>query len=69
MLLSLYPWGQVVEGGSPFELIFNALNSNPVATVLNVAVLTAALSVYNSGVYANSRMLFGLASQAMHRKR
>ncbi|WP_016597684.1 amino acid permease, partial [Yersinia pestis] len=34
-----------------------------VATALNVVVLTAALSVYNSGVYCNSRMLFGLASQ------
>ncbi len=53
----------MVEGGSPFVLIFHALNSNLVATVLNVVVLTAALSVYNSGVYANSRMLFGLASQ------
>ncbi|RTF52261.1 amino acid permease [Serratia marcescens] len=63
ILLSLYPWGKVVEGGSPFVLIFHALNSNLVATVLNVVVLTAALSVYNSGVYANSRMLFGLASQ------
>ena len=63
VLLSLYPWGQVVEGGSPFVLIFHALNSNLVATVLNVVVLTAALSVYNSGVYANSRMLFGLASR------
>lgn len=69
VLLSLYPWGQVVEGGSPFVLIFHALNSNLVATVLNVVVLTAALSVYNSGVYANSRMLFGLASQAMRRRR
>jgi len=63
VLLSLYPWGKVVEGGSPFVLIFHALNSNLVATLLNVVVLTAALSVYNSGVYANSRMLFGLATQ------
>jgi aromatic amino acid transport protein AroP len=44
-------------------MIFHALDSNLVATVLNVVVLTAALSVYNSGVYCNSRMLFGLASQ------
>ncbi|MCC7799856.1 regulatory signaling modulator protein AmpE, partial [Escherichia coli] len=28
-----------------------------------VVVLTAALSVYNSCVYCNSRMLFGLAQQ------
>ena len=63
ILLSLYPWGKVVEGGSPFVLIFHALNSNLVATVLNVVVLTAALSVYNSCVYCNSRMLYGLAKQ------
>ncbi|HIE0363210.1 TPA: amino acid permease [Serratia marcescens] len=63
ILLSLYPWGKVVEGGSPFVLIFHALNSNLVATVLNVVVLTAALSVYNSCVYCNSRMLYGLAQQ------
>ncbi|MDI9225559.1 amino acid permease [Serratia bockelmannii] len=63
ILLSLYPWGKVVEGGSPFVLIFHALNSNLVATVLNVVVRTAALSVYNSCVYCNSRMLYGLAQQ------
>jgi aromatic amino acid transport protein AroP len=63
VLLSLYPWQKVVTGGSPFVLIFHALDSNLVANVLNVVVLTAALSVYNSGVYANSRMLFGLAKQ------
>ncbi|CAI0703184.1 amino acid permease [Serratia sp. JSRIV002] len=63
VLLSLYPWGKVVEGGSPFVMIFHALNSNLVATMLNIVVLTAALSVYNSGVYCNSRMLFGLATQ------
>nr|WP_113864956.1 amino acid permease [Brenneria salicis]NMN90618.1 aromatic amino acid:proton symporter (AAT family) [Brenneria salicis ATCC 15712 = DSM 30166]RBP66888.1 aromatic amino acid:proton symporter (AAT family) [Brenneria salicis ATCC 15712 = DSM 30166]RLM32134.1 aromatic amino acid transporter AroP [Brenneria salicis ATCC 15712 = DSM 30166] len=63
ILLSLYPWGKVVEGGSPFVMIFHELNSNVVATVLNIVVLTAALSVYNSCVYCNSRMLYGLAKQ------
>lgn len=63
VLLSLYPWEKVVSGGSPFVLIFHALSSDLVANVLNVVVLTAALSVYNSGVYCNSRMLFGLAQQ------
>ncbi|MBK5648574.1 MAG: amino acid permease, partial [Acinetobacter sp.] len=33
------------------------------AHLLNFIILTAALSVYNSGMYANSRMLFGLAVQ------
>jgi aromatic amino acid transport protein AroP len=63
ILLSLYPWEKVVTSGSPFVLIFHALNSNLVAHALNVVVLTAALSVYNSGVYSNTRMLYGLAKQ------
>ncbi|MEA9391806.1 amino acid permease [Acerihabitans sp. TG2] len=63
ILLSLYPWGKVVEGGSPFVLIFHALDSDWVATILNIVVLTAALSVYNSCVYSNSRMLYGLSRQ------
>ncbi len=63
VLLSLYPWEKVVTGGSPFVMIFHALNSNWVANALNFVVLTAALSVYNSGVYSNSRMLYGLARQ------
>jgi aromatic amino acid transport protein AroP len=63
ILLSLFPWQKVVSGGSPFVLIFAALNSPAVATALNIVVLTAALSVYNSAVYANTRMLYGLAAQ------
>ncbi len=63
MLLLLYPWDKVATGGSPSVLIFQQLNSSFVANVLNMIVLTAAQSVYNSGVYANSRMLYGLAQQ------
>jgi len=63
VLLSLYPWDKVQEGGSPFVMIFHALDADFVATILNVVVLTAALSVYNSCVYCNSRMLLGLAVQ------
>ncbi|MGH8381534.1 amino acid permease [Pseudomonas sp.] len=69
VLLSLYPWQKVVQGGSPFVMIFHALDSNLVATILNLVVLTAALSVYNSCVYCNSRMLFGLALQGDAPKR
>lgn len=63
VLLSLYPWTLVQSGGSPFVLIFQALDNGWVASVLNAVVLTAALSVYNSCVYSNSRMLLGLALQ------
>ena len=63
VLLSLYPWDQIQPGASPFVLIFKALDAGAVAHVLNLVVLTAALSVYNSCVYSNSRMLYGLATQ------
>ena len=63
VLLSLMPWTRVTADTSPFVLIFHELGDTFVANALNVVVLTAALSVYNSCVYCNSRMLFGLAQQ------
>ncbi|MBI5781677.1 MAG: amino acid permease [Rhodocyclales bacterium] len=72
VLLSLYPWDQLVASlsaagdpysASPFVRIFSLIGSDAAAHLLNLVVLTAALSVYNSGVYCNSRMLYGLAEQ------
>ena len=66
ILLSLVPWNQLDLGGldkSPFVMIFSQLGIGWAAHLLNFIILTAALSVYNSGMYANSRMLFGLAKQ------
>ncbi|WP_017347619.1 aromatic amino acid transporter AroP [Pantoea sp. A4] len=63
VLLSLMPWTKVTAETSPFVLIFHELGDGLVANALNVVILTAALSVYNSCVYCNSRMLFGLAEQ------
>ncbi|NNH26742.1 amino acid permease [Acinetobacter terrestris] len=66
ILLSLVPWNQLELGGldkSPFVIIFSQLGIGWAAHLLNFIILTAALSVYNSGMYANSRMLYGLAQQ------
>lgn len=63
VLLSLYPWLEIKSNSSPFVMIFHELNSNIVASALNFVILVASLSVYNSGVYSNSRMLFGLSVQ------
>ncbi|AEF22728.1 MULTISPECIES: amino acid permease [Pseudomonas] len=72
VLLSLHPWDDLVAtltaggdsyGSSPFVQIFSLIGSDTAAHLLNFVVLTAALSVYNSGVYCNSRMLYGLAEQ------
>lgn len=66
ILLSLVPWNQLELGGldkSPFVMIFSQMGIGWAAHLLNFIILTAALSVYNSGMYANSRMLFGLSQQ------
>ena len=63
VLLALYPWVEIKSDSSPFVMIFHHLDSNMVASALNFVILVASLSVYNSGVYSNSRMLFGLSVQ------
>lgn len=76
ILFSLMPWRSITADTSPFVEVFNSLNSfqftlfgktyyftTIIANALNLIVLTAALSVYNSSVYSNSRMLYGLAEQ------
>ncbi|MBB1200270.1 phenylalanine transporter [Enterobacteriaceae bacterium 89] len=63
VLLALYPWVEIKSDSSPFVMIFHNLDSNIVASALNFVILVASLSVYNSGVYSNSRMLFGLSVQ------
>ena len=76
ILFSLMPWRSITANTSPFVEVFDILNDKHftllgktydfmsfIANVLNIIVLTAALSVYNSCVYSNSRMLYGLAEQ------
>ncbi|HMM23116.1 MAG TPA: amino acid permease [Selenomonadales bacterium] len=63
VMMIIYPWNKIGVDGSPFVQIFSKMGIPAAATILNVVVLTAALSVYNSGIYSNARMLYGLAQQ------
>ena len=63
VLMMLYPWDKVGLEASPFVQIFSNIGIPAAAHLLNIVVLTAAVSVYNSAIYSNSRMLYGLASQ------
>lgn len=76
ILFALSPWKNITTKSSPFVMVFESLKgfqfqlfghtiyfTSLIANVLNVIVLTAALSVYNSCVYSNSRMLYGLSKQ------
>ncbi|MDR1016904.1 MAG: amino acid permease [Coriobacteriales bacterium] len=63
IILIVAPWFLFVPGKSPFVQVF-ALGGVAgvliIAGVLNFVLLTAAASGTNSGIYAGSRMLFGL---------
>ena len=61
VLMTLWPWNEVGKEASPFVQIFEGAGFTSMANVLNFVVLTAAVSVYNSAIYSNSRMLYGLA--------
>lgn len=63
VLVTLYPWNEVGLDGSPFVLIFSRLGIPAAPDILNLVVLSAAISVYNSGMYSNGRMLYSLAEQ------
>ncbi|WP_026878696.1 amino acid permease [Ignatzschineria larvae DSM 13226] len=73
ILMILHPWNEIGVEGSPFVIIFQEMGFGIVntpcgplnipATFFNVVVLSAAISVYNSGIYSNGRMLYGLAEQ------
>ena len=63
VLMTLAPWNKVGMEASPFVQIFDSVGVHAAAGILNFVCLTAVMSVYNSGLYANSRMLYSLAKQ------
>lgn len=63
VIMSIYPWNEIGEKGSPFVLTFEKIGIHAAAGIINFVVLTAALSSCNSGIFSTSRMLFNLAEQ------
>ncbi|MBR2215427.1 MAG: amino acid permease [Selenomonadaceae bacterium] len=61
VLTALWPWNEIGKEASPFVQIFVNVGIPAAAHILNFVVLMAAVSVYNSAIYSNSRMLYGLA--------
>ncbi|ENV64149.1 hypothetical protein F949_01538 [Acinetobacter junii NIPH 182] len=63
VLMSIFPWNQIGSQGSPFVQIFENLGIGSAATILNIVVITAAVSAINSDVFGAGRMLFGMSSR------
>ncbi|WP_137724605.1 amino acid permease [Prescottella subtropica] len=63
VIMAINPWQSVDSQGSPFVEIFSGLGIGPAATVLNIVVITAALSAINSDVFGAGRMMYGMAQR------
>ncbi|MBP0945822.1 amino acid permease [Pseudomonas alliivorans] len=61
VLMSIYPWPQIGTQGSPFVQIFDNLGIASAATILNIVVISAAVSAINSDIFGAGRMMYGLA--------
>ncbi len=65
VIMSLYPWYSVTKENSPFVQIFENLGIPAAGSILNVVIITAAVSAMNADVYGAGRMMYGLAKQGL----
>jgi len=64
VILSIYPWNEVGQVGSPFVAMFERLGLREAAGIVNFVVVTAALSSCNAGIFSGGRLLYGLSLNA-----
>ncbi|MBU3568648.1 amino acid permease [Priestia aryabhattai] len=65
VLAGLVSWKQAGVIESPFVMVFDDIGVPYAADFMNFVILTALLSVANSGLYASTRMLWSLSSEKM----
>lgn len=63
VMMSIIPWQDIDPNNSPFVSLFALIGVPFAAGLINFVVLTAASSACNSGIFANSRILFGLSEK------
>ena len=61
VLVGVMPWRDAGVAQSPFVTVFNVAGISSAATIMNLVVLSAALSAANALLYVTSRTLFSLA--------
>ncbi|MBJ3816539.1 L-asparagine permease [Shimwellia pseudoproteus] len=61
LLVLLLPWTAYQAGQSPFVTFFSKLGVPYIGSVMNLVVLSAALSSLNSGLYSTGRILRSMA--------
>ncbi len=61
ILVGVLPWNHAAVTQSPFVTVFQSVKIPGATHIMNLVVLTAALSGANAALYISSRMLFSLA--------
>jgi D-serine/D-alanine/glycine transporter len=61
VLMMVTPWSDISPDESPFVGMFALVGMIGAASVINAVVISSATSSSNSGIYATSRMVYGLA--------
>ena len=61
VLMMVTPWKDISPNESPFVGMFSLVGMISAASVINTVVISSATSSSNSGIYATSRMVYGLA--------
>jgi amino acid transporter, AAT family len=64
VMVTMSPWNQTGDGsisGSPFVRAFASIGIPNAAFIMNLVVITAALSSANTNLYLSTRMIFSLA--------
>ena len=64
VLVGIFPWSESGIGGSPFVAVYDSLGVPRAPELMNLVVLTAALSSLNCGIYTSSRMVYSLAQES-----
>jgi arginine/ornithine permease len=65
VLAGLFPWQKAGLVESPFVVVFDSIGIPYAADIVNFVIITAVLSVANSGLYATSRVLWSMSRQGM----
>ena len=61
-IISVSSWAGIAADQSPFVQLFVMAGLPAAAAIINMVVISSAMSSANSGVFATSRMLFGMGS-------
>ena len=61
VLVALIPWEEAGLTKSPFVAVFDNIGIPYATDIMNFVILTAVLSVANSGLYVATRMLWSLS--------